>query len=223
VGASVVLDRLITLPPATVTVVSRTQREMILVRTDSVAQCIDRITCDDNRSYSINETVVKCAKNTALIDGYFATAATPAGAGSSSAKPVLVVYQDKHSELDTRRAVVTGDNIRSWHASTVKAMQNWSDRYDLLYLYVTNRQLIGSEPAATLVAACQSLLVVTHDQLGEYLSPTLAARGLLAPETADPNKAPGAERERCAACHRSFKDLSRHRKCPKATAAAAHS
>jgi len=173
VGAPAILDRRVAL--STTNIRARAECERLLATTTEAPPASTNVECDDGKRYSLltGESVFLCAKNTALFDGRFVCQPV-----NTASKPVLFMYQDKHSEETTQRGTVTTSIIQSWYAKAVSAMVNFSKTFDVVYLYVTNRRLTA-EPAA-LIDSCAQLLLVTREQLSLYLSPTLAHRGLLA-------------------------------------------
>ena len=130
--------------------------------------------------------VFLCAAATALFDGRFCCAS----ATTDDSKPVLVVWQDKHTEVVDRSPVVSKSFILSWHAEAQRALTKWQPEYDVVFLFLTNRPLNGQGlgDADTLP---RGLLVVARQQLDQYLSPTFAGRGLI-PQADHREDAPAA-------------------------------
>ena len=112
--------------------------------------------------------VFLCTAGTAVFDGRFVCAS----AGED--KPVLIAWQDKHTELDAN-GTVNCQFILNWLQRARQCLHRWSAKFDVVHLFLTNRRRVDEFSAAI----PHDLLVVTQVELTEYLSPTLAGRGLI--------------------------------------------
>ena len=138
-------------------------------KTDDIAPLVDRVICKGvPDGVKLFTGTFLCAPNTAVFDGRFCLGIV------GEMKPLLLVWQDKHSALDSK-GTVSADFIHTWHHTATKALSAWCKIYKVVYLFLTNRLLTKED---TFVPS-EDLLVVTQTQLTEYLSPTLAGRGLV--------------------------------------------
>ena len=142
---------------------------------DELAPVTTTVECKEERDrVSLFDGVFLHAYGTAIFDGRFGLKAT-----KSTHKPVLVVWQAKHSGLDTKKPVVSASNIHEWHSEAESALVEWQDEYDVVYTFLTNRKLTN-RPDLELP---KGILVVTRDELSDYMSSTLAGRGLIPLDT----------------------------------------
>jgi len=126
----------------------------------------DTVNCDKRKAVPLVGNVFLCKNGNTLFDGRFALRA------AESNKAVLVVWQDKHTELRTNNPL-NAKFIKQWHEQSIKVMEHWTTTYTVVYMFLTNRRLtdkLGELP--------EGLLVVTQEQLRTYLTGTLAERGL---------------------------------------------
>jgi hypothetical protein len=126
------------------------------------------VNCGASGKIRLDDGVFLCAPGTALFDGRFRCASA-----SATGKAVLVVWQDKHSAIMSQSRTVSKEFILDWHAKAKTTLRDWHQD-EVVFLFLTNRPLgcdLGDLPPG--------LLVVAREQLGRYLSPTFAGRGLV--------------------------------------------
>ena len=155
----------VTLDPAIDYKCFHEQNKWLHKRTDR-PPVVNEVQCKERSDgVSLYEGVFLCADNTALFDGRFCA--------HTGKKPFLLVWQDKHSAL-TSLTTVSKSFIVDWHKKATEAMSEHHKTHTVVYLFLTNRRL-----ACSPFDPDPGLLVVTRDQLTQYLSPTLAGRGLV--------------------------------------------
>jgi hypothetical protein len=150
----------------------REEKKWIVLRKDQPRPAAT-VGCGAAGECELLEGVFLCAAGTALFDGRFCCASATAGR-----KAVLVVWQDKHTEVMNASPTVSKQFILEWHAEAHHALVHWHDGYDVVFLFLTNRPLV-EEGLGDAVTLPKDLLVVTRQQLHQYLSPTFAGRGLI--------------------------------------------
>ena len=137
-----------------------------MLKTEKV-NVVDEVECREGK-FAVESGMFLAAKNNALFDGRFVC--------RQKENCVVIFWQDKHSEVDTKSDTVSATEIGSWHADAFCATALWRTAgHVVVLLYVTNRRLFG-----TLNVELECLAVVSRDQLRSYLSPTFAGRGLFA-------------------------------------------
>ena len=140
------------------------------IRSTCEAPDVDHsVTCKEG-VFTLVNGVFLCAPGTANFDGRFVCLSADGG------KPVLFAWQDKHTQLAANTGV-TAEFIVEWHKQSSQCLQKWVSQYDVVYLFLTNRRLTGTDAAR--LDDIPGLLVVTREQLTKYLSPTLVGRGLI--------------------------------------------
>lgn len=167
-GSPSILDRRLALKPMQV----GHETVKCLVEITDVAAVVSMIECKEGQCDS-NDRIFLCSPGNALIDGRFVCASADA-----TMKPILFVWQDKHSSPDTERDTVNKKFILDWHANVSKAMKSWKNSFDVVYVFLTNRRL--TKPHEFQASLPTDLLAITRIELSAYLSPTFAGRGLLA-------------------------------------------
>jgi hypothetical protein len=121
--------------------------------------------------FDLTKGVFLCSSGNAHFDGRFAC--NPV---DMSEQPVLFVWQDKHSALETVNDAVAAAFVLTWLESARSSMSKWSTSFDVVFVFLTNRRLTGSLPSDM----PPDLLVISRSELAVYLSPSFAGRGLLA-------------------------------------------
>lgn len=169
------------------------QRQWI-PKLDEFPSIVSKVDCKRTKNVSLFKGVFLCCTGNSMFDGRFCC-------HSTGRKPILFVWQDKHPKLSASKTVST-EYIRAWHSNAQRVLCKWHGKkqtqsssaacsaddvvepseqlYDVVYLFLTNRPLKNGEKFADLP---EGLLVVTKSQLGVYLGPTLAGRGLIPLDT----------------------------------------
>jgi hypothetical protein len=155
----------------------REARKLLTQTTDQV-QVPAAVTCEAKEAVPVLEGVFLCAKATALFDGWLVCSAADDG------KPFLILWQDKHSELDCANDAVSVGFVKNWHAEATASLVDTTD-YRIVLLFFTNRRLSArgnlDNKVKELLGACDSLVIVARDYgLTQYLTPAFAYRGILA-------------------------------------------
>jgi hypothetical protein len=148
----------------------------LLVSTSDKIVLEDIVACVEGNLASL-DGVVLCAKNAALFDGWFLLELVVGG------RRLLVLWQDKHSELDSVTDTVSVTFVRNWYAIALASTSDLD--VDVALLFFTNRRLTSKGDLASsissLFAACPRLLLVSRTEISTYLQ-LFAHRGLLALE-----------------------------------------
>eukprot|EP01128_Nolandella_sp_AFSM9_P010454 TRINITY_DN722_c0_g1_i2.p1 TRINITY_DN722_c0_g1~~TRINITY_DN722_c0_g1_i2.p1 ORF type:complete len:586 (+),score=123.54 TRINITY_DN722_c0_g1_i2:414-2171(+) len=144
------------------------ENQQCLTKIESHAEFKEKIACGDD-SPSIYDGVFICREGNALVD--FRTAVrTPK---ESERKPILLLFQVKHSALSSTSNSITSTFIEDWCRDTLAAFSAYQSTFDIALVFVTNRRLVGDLPNST------NLFLISEKEIPAYLGP-LASRGLLA-------------------------------------------
>lgn len=109
------------------------EKEKFLLLQTSIAEFTHKILCDDG-SYPLESNAFLCAPNNALIDGRVAFA-TP------SLKPLLVFWQDRSSDVESKDGEVSVGDVQRWYQKAWTALGKFAEHFELCLFFASNRRL----------------------------------------------------------------------------------
>jgi hypothetical protein len=97
---------------------------------------------------------------------------------SASKKTIQILSQNKFSAPTTANATIKSSDIKSWYKDGVASLSKSKHEHALCLF--TNRSCYFDDGNLTqLLKSCPRLILITANEMSEYLTPTFANRGLL--------------------------------------------
>jgi len=139
-GSPEMLEKRVLLHPIRV----HQEKKKFLVLPTSVAKFTNKVLCDDGSSYPLDiNNAFLCAPDNALIDGRvaFATTSSTPSSTTTLTKPLLVFWQDKSTDVESKHGEVSVSDVKKWYHKAWTALEKFAAHYELCLFFASNRRL----------------------------------------------------------------------------------
>jgi hypothetical protein len=149
-----------------------TEKHKFLSTTTDIAAPEPEVLCDDGVSRDLTYGIFQCATNCVSIDHRWAL--------DSPSRLLVVFMQDKFSHIDTKDPTITETQLLTWYNTTHASVRLYSPVATIILVLFTVRNVNVED-----LSRMPQLILIDHDCIEDYLTPTFARRGLIEPTMDD--------------------------------------